>query len=105
MVPSDLAHRVERLTADFSVRFLARSFLPARLGGLSPAALSDGERGELRDLFDGQRDQVDEALAILEQVGYGRPQGRSPRPERAHGQIRAERLDRLVGKLPRALAN
>ncbi|MGA2928973.1 MAG: SEC-C metal-binding domain-containing protein [Solirubrobacteraceae bacterium] len=104
VVPADLAVRVERLTGDFSVRFLARSFLPARLGGLAPAALSDGERAELRELFDGQRDQVDEALEILERGGYGQPRGRRPRPERAHGQIRARRLERVVGKLPRALA-
>ncbi len=100
LVPADLAARVERLTADFSIRFLARSFLPARLSGLSPSALSDAERAELGDLFDGQREQVDEALAILERVGYGRLRGCRPRPERAHGLVRAQRLDGLVGNLP-----
>jgi hypothetical protein len=102
--PPDLAERVDQLTGDFSVGFLARSYLPARLGGLAPAVLTDGERGELGDLFDGQREQVDQALEILERVGYGRPRGRRPRSERAYGQRRGERLDGLVGKLPRALA-
>ena len=86
------------------MRFLARTFLPARLGGLSPAALSDQERAELRELFCEQREQVDQALEILERVGYGRLRGRRPRSQRAYGQRRSERLERLVGKLPRALA-
>jgi hypothetical protein len=102
--PVDLAERVDQLTRDFSVRFLARTFLPARLAGLAPAVLTDAERGELGDLFDGQREQVDQALEILERVGYGRPRGRRPRSERGCGQRRGERLDGLVGKLPRALA-
>jgi hypothetical protein len=104
VAPVDLAERVDQLTGDFSVGFLARSYLPARLGGLAPAALTDGERGELGDLFDGQREQVDQALEILERVGYGRRRGRRPRSERGYGQRRGERLDGLVGKLPRALA-
>jgi hypothetical protein len=104
VAPVDLAERVDQLTGDFSVGFLARSYLPARLGGLAPSVLTDGERGELRELFDGQREQVDQALEILERVGYGRPRGRRPRPERGYGQRRGERLDGLVGKLPRALA-
>jgi hypothetical protein len=104
VVPPDLAARVDQMAGDFTVRFLARTFLPARLGGLSPAALTDEERAELRELFDGQREQVDQALEILERVGYGRPRGRRPRSKRAYGQRRSERLDGLVGKLPRALA-
>src|SRR5450755_1518772 len=104
VVPPDLAARVDQTAGDFTVRFFARTFLPARLGGLSPAALTADERAELRDLFDGQREQVDQALEILERVGYGRPRGRRPRSERGYGQRRSERLDGLVGKLPRALA-
>ena len=92
------------MAGDFAVRFLARTFLPARLGGLSPAALSDEERGDLRELFSEQRDQLDQALEILERVGYGRPRSRTPRSERVYGKRRRERLDGLVGKLPRALA-
>ena len=64
--PTDPAERVDELAGDFTVRFLARTFLPARLGGLSPAALSDQERDELRELF---REQVNQALEILERVG------------------------------------
>lgn len=101
---ANLAERVDQLTGDFSARFLARTFLPARLGGLSPAALTDEERGELRELFSEQRDQLDRALQILERVGYGQPRGRRPRVERAHGQIRDQRLTGLVGKLPRSIA-
>jgi len=104
VVPADLAARVDEMAGDFTVRFLARTFLPARLGGLSPAALSDEECGELRELFCDQREQVDQALEVLERVGYGRPRGRRPRSDRAYGQRRGERLDGLVGKLPRALA-
>jgi len=104
VVPADLAERVDEMVGDFSVRFLARTFLPARLGGLSPAALTEEERGELRELFSGQREQVDQALEILERAGYGRPRGRRPRAERHYGQRRGERLGGLVGKLPRALA-
>jgi hypothetical protein len=104
VVPVDLAARVDEMAGDFSVRFLARTFLPARLGGLSPAALTDEERAELRELFRDQGEQLDQALEILERVGYGRPHGRRPRSERAYGQRRGERLDGLVGKLPRALA-
>jgi hypothetical protein len=91
------------MAGDFTVRFLARTFLPARLGGLSPAGLTDEERAELHELFSDQREQLDQALEILERVGYGRPR-RRPRTERAYGQRRGERLDGLVGKLPRALA-
>ena len=104
VVPVDLAERVDEMAGDFTVRFLARTFLPARLGGLSPAALTDAERGELRELFSDQREQLDQALEILERVGYGRPRGRRPRTERAYGQRRGKRLEGLVGKLPRALA-
>ena len=104
VVPVDLAARVDQIAGEFTVRFLARTFLPARLGGLSPAALTDEERGELRELFGEQSEQVDQALEILERVGYGRPRGRRRRSERAYGQRRGERLGGLVGKLPRALA-
>ena len=103
-VPANLAERVDEMAGDFTVRFLARTFLPVRLGGLSPAALTGEERAELRELFCDQRDQVDQALEILERVGYGRPRGRRPRSERAYGQRRSARVDGLVGKLPRALA-
>jgi hypothetical protein len=104
VVPVDLAARVDEMAGDFTVRFLARTFLPTRLGGLSPAALTDEERRELRELFCDQREQLDRALQVLERVGYGLPRGRRPRSERAYGQRRGGRLDGLVGKLPRALA-
>ena len=104
VTPPDLAQRVDQMAGDFSVRFLARTFLPTRLGGLSPSALTEAERAELRELFAEQREAVDQALVILERVGYGRPRGRRPRADRRHGQRRDERLDGLVGKLPRALA-
>ena len=41
VTPADLAERVDDLARDFAVRFLARTFLPARLGGLSllPSAI------------------------------------------------------------------
>jgi hypothetical protein len=44
VVPADLAARVDQMAGDFTVRFLARTFLPTRLGGLSPAVLSEEER-------------------------------------------------------------
>jgi SEC-C motif len=44
VVPVDLAARVDQIAGEFTVRFLARTFLPARLGGLSPAALTVDER-------------------------------------------------------------
>jgi hypothetical protein len=104
VTPANLAERVDQLAGDFTVRFLARTFLPARLGGLSPAVLSAEERADLRELFCEQSEQLDQALEILERVGYGRPQSRRSRAERAYGQRRSERLDGLVGKIPRALA-
>ena len=104
VVPADLAARVDEMAGDFTVRFLARTFLPARLGGLSPAALTEGERADLHELFDGQREELDQALEILQRVGYGRPRGRRPRKDRAHGERRGRRLEGLVGKLPRAVA-
>jgi SEC-C motif len=104
VVPVDLAARVDEMAGDFTVRFLARTYLPGRLDGLSPTALTDDEQGELRELFSEQREQLDQALEILERVGYGRPRGRRPCRERAYGRRRDERLDGLVGKLPRALA-
>jgi hypothetical protein len=85
VVPVDLAERVDQMAGDFTVRFLARTFLPARLGGLCPAALTVEERVELRELFCDQGEQLDQALEILERVGYGRPRGRRPRAERAYG--------------------
>jgi hypothetical protein len=104
VTPANLAERVDELSHDFAVGFLARTFLPARLAGLAPSALTAGERCELREFLAGQGDRVDEALAILDRVGYGRLPGRRPRAQRAHGQKRTERIDGLVGKLPRALA-
>jgi hypothetical protein len=104
VVPPDLAERVDQLAGDFSVRFLARTFLPARLGGLAPSALTEEERDELRELFDGQRDQVDLALEVLDRVGYGRMPGRRPRAERRYGERREQALAGVIGKLPRALA-
>jgi hypothetical protein len=104
VAPSNLAERVDQLSTDFGVRFLARTFLPTRLAGLAPSALTADERAELRELFAEQGDQVNDALKILDQVGYGQLPGRRPRAHRAHGQRRGQRLDGLVGKLPRALA-
>ena len=69
VVPADLAGRVDQIAGEFTVRFLARTFLPARLGGLSPAALTDEERGELRELF-------------WRAVRAGRPGARDPRAGR-----------------------
>jgi hypothetical protein len=104
VVPPDLAERVDQLAGDFSVRFLARTFLPARLGGLAPSALTDEECDELRELFDGQREQVDLALEVLDRVGYGRTPGRRPIAERRYGERREQALAGVIGKLPRALA-
>jgi hypothetical protein len=104
VTPANLAERVDQLSGDFGVRFLARTFLPTRLAGVAPSALSEDERGELRELFAQQSGQVDEALVILERLGYGQLPGRRPRAQRAHGQKRGQRVDGLVGKLPRALA-
>ncbi len=103
-VPTDLAEQVDQLATAFRVRFLAKTFLPARLAGLAPCLLTEDERRELRELFTENADQVDEAPALLQQLGYGKPRGRRPRAQRAHGQKRGQRLDGLVGKLPRALA-
>src|ERR1035437_6372406 len=88
VTPANLAERVDQLAGDFTVRFLARTFLPARLGGLSPAALSDEERAELRELFCEQAEQLDQALEVLQRVGYGRAPGPPPRPKRAPRQRR-----------------
>ncbi|MFZ0089287.1 MAG: hypothetical protein WAL63_07275, partial [Solirubrobacteraceae bacterium] len=104
VAPANLAERVDQLSSEFGVRFLARTFLPTRLAGLAPSALTEDERAELRKPFTEQCDQVDEALAILERIGYGQLRGPRPRSKRAHGQKRGERLKGIVGKLPRALA-
>ncbi len=104
VVPSGLAEKVDQLAGDFSARFLARTFLPARLGGLAPSVLTEEERDDLRELFDGQREQVDLALEILDRVGYGRMPGRRPLTERRYGERREQALAGVIGKLPRALA-
>ena len=104
VAPANLAERVDQLSSDFGVRFLARTFLPTRLAGLAPCALTEAERAELRELFAEQANQVDEALGILERIEYGQLRGARPRVKRAHGQKRGERLKGIVGKLPRALA-
>lgn len=105
--PVDLAERVDQLAdGDWTVRFLASKLLPSRLGGLSPAALSGEERGELVELYGGEggQDGVERALDILAEVGYGRPAAGRARVDRAHGERRTARLERVRGKLPRALA-
>jgi len=107
VVPVGLAERVDQLAGgDWTVRFLASKLLPSRLGGLSPGLLSAGERAELCELYGGEHGQagVEEALEVLQQVGYGKTGTIKPRAERAHGQRRTERIGELRGKLPRALA-
>jgi len=105
--PADLAQRVDQLAGgDWTVRFLASKLLPSRLGGVSPASLSEEERAELAALYGGEQggEGVLRALDILWEVGYGRPAAARPRVDRAHGQRRTVRLEQLRGKLPRALA-
>jgi hypothetical protein len=107
-VPADLAERVDQLACDWNVRFLAAKFLPARLGGLAPGALTEAEREELIELYGGPGEElraaVARALEVLEQAGYGKLGERRPRAARAHGSRRTERLQGVCGKLPRALA-
>jgi hypothetical protein len=103
-VPADLTERVDQLASDWTVRFLASKFLPPRLGGVAPAALSAEERAELAELYDGIGPELERALDVLQQAGYGRPAPAKPRTARAHGARRTERIEQLRGKLPRALA-
>lgn len=101
VAPADLVERVEQLDGNWTVRVLAGRFLPARLGGLAPGSLTPEERSELAELYGGGH--VPRALDVLQAAGYGASSVRV-RSQRAHGQRRTERLVRVRGKLPRALA-
>jgi len=99
--PNDLRQRVDRATTDIHTRMVAR-FLAGQLGGLAPSALTDGELAELREAWEPAI--ADQALAVLEEVGYGAPAPRRSRSQRAHGLRRDERLKGVLGRLPRSLA-
>jgi hypothetical protein len=103
VTPSDLNERVGQLEESWTVRLLASRFLPARLGGLAPASLTEDERRELGELYGGE--PVQRALDVLQDAGFGaRPARERARTQMAHGARRTQRLERVRGKLPRALA-
>jgi hypothetical protein len=101
VTPIDLAERVAQLDGNWTVRLLAGRFLPSRLGGLPPSSLTEEERCELAELYGGET--VLRALDVLQEAGYGARPARE-RTRLAHGARRTQRLERVRGKLPRALA-
>jgi hypothetical protein len=103
VVPNDLRQRIDGVTGDFMLQMAAR-LLAARLEGLAPSALTPEERAGFREEWDDRPDVADQALELLERVGYGLPPARRARAERAHGLRREDRLKGIVGLLPRSLA-
>ena len=101
-IPRDLDRRLHHLGADSSDRMWAR-YLARELEGRLPAAVEDAEREALASRCELRRAQLDYLLGFLERAGVGqRPTRR--RCERRHGERLEQRLVRVGGKLPRALA-
>ena len=107
VVPSDLQARISLATSDFLLRNIASLLARFELQGLQPAALTPDELARLRETYGepaGGAELVDEALKVLVAVGYGKPRGRKPRQQRAHGVRREQRLRGVTGKTARAFA-
>jgi hypothetical protein len=93
------------LTPSFEERWLARH-LAFRLQGRSPAWFK-GDRlsalcKELDEAWTGG--ELERALELLEQAGYGLPARARSRRQRNHGVRMHDRVDDVIGLLPRSLA-
>lgn len=103
-VPNDLAVRLDQATPSRIERLLAKRVARA-LGGRLP----DWYRGERLRHLSAQLDhayevpELERALDLLHAVGYGQPLVKR-RQDRNHGSRLQDRLDGVVGLLPRALA-
>ena len=100
VVPNNLRQRIDQATSEFALRQAAR-MLSHTLDGIPPSALTDDERCALLDTWGELGEQ---ALVVLDQVGYGAPKPRRARRDRAHGLRRTGRLKGVLGHLPRCLA-
>jgi hypothetical protein len=117
-IPRDWRRRLDQLTADVGERHLA-GLLANLLDGADPAALlrSQSQLRKLSARFDDgfPMPQLERALELLVLIDYGIPREHRAAAEilgvaartrtvRDHGAVLSERLDQVVGKLPRALA-
>jgi hypothetical protein len=103
VIPNDVDARIDAVTGGLSIgRFVAKGLVQL-LEGYAPEQLTAAEHADLVALYESE-EHVTEGLRVLSEIGYGQPRGRTPRPERVYGVKRAERLNGLLGKLPRALA-
>jgi hypothetical protein len=104
-VPNDLARRVDLLTPVFEERFLAKR-LAMKLAGRDPRWLEGERLTALCEQLDNAwtMAELQRALELLEQAGYGWPAAARCRRERNHGCRLRERVDDVVGLLPRSLA-
>jgi hypothetical protein len=103
VIPADLDRRLHEQELDFSTLHLAR-MLARELDGRAPLLAAARVRVEVCDAWG--RDSIERALVALDRAGYGRPFPKKPRRPRGHGSRldQRERIQGLVGKLPRAIA-
>jgi hypothetical protein len=104
-VPNDLARRVELLTPVFEERFLAKH-LATKLDGRSPLWFKGSRLVGLCDQLDHvwTLAELERALDLLERADYGVPEKARSRRLRDHGCRLHDRVDQLVGLLPRSIA-
>jgi hypothetical protein len=104
-VPNDLRRRLDEVCRNAGDIIVA-SRVAATLEGRSPAWFRGARLHLLKDQVDGgvwDLPELEHALDLLEQVGYGEPRTK-PRVDRSHGTRLQDRLDGVLGQLPRALA-
>lgn len=104
-IPNDFVVRLDQATPDFVERILARR-VAAALQGRQPTWFVGQRIQRLsRELDDAYTvPELERALDLLDSVGYGRPIEQRTRRDRNHGHRLHDRLDGIVGQLPRALA-
>lgn len=104
-VPNDLRRRLDQACGNAGELIVANRVANV-LQGRSPGWYRGARLHTLKAQVDGgvwELPELERALDLLAQVGYGEPRTR-PRVDRAHGTRLQERLDGVLGQLPRALA-
>lgn len=105
-IPNDLRRRLE-LAGSNAGEVLVATRVAHHLQGRTPTWFRGSSRLRmLKDQVDGgawDLPELERALDLLTEVGYGEQRTR-PRTDRAHGTRLQERLDGVLGQLPRALA-
>lgn len=101
-LPRDLDRRLERVAASPFERIGARR-VAHHLNGRRPGQLSAQDLAALSAESGLAAGELGRYLELLERAGLGAP-ARRPRHAREHGQRHRERLGRLVGVLPSAIA-